>query len=61
MFILQEDKTIYDALNHQLIDEIPKFCDFANKLLEHCLQIFIHLQKCPQGGMTNKQMTQTSP
>ena len=38
-------KNVYEALNHQLLDELPKFCELGFQLLQACIGIYIHLQR----------------
>ncbi|KAI6661385.1 hypothetical protein LOD99_9968 [Oopsacas minuta] len=39
---LQLAKLNYDALNQQLLDDIPKFCSMAEDYLQKCLSALIH-------------------
>jgi len=37
-------KNVYSALNEQLLDEIPKLCHLAYKLIDSCLIEIVRLQ-----------------
>ena len=39
---LQLAKLNYDALNQQLLDDIPKFCSMSEGYLQKCLSALIH-------------------
>lgn len=39
---LQLAKLNYDALNQQLLDDIPKFCSMSEGYLQNCLSALIH-------------------
>ena len=39
---LQLAKLNYEALNQQLLDDIPKFCSMSEEYLQKCLSALIH-------------------
>ena len=42
--VMQMAKNVYQALNDQLLDEIPKVCQLSYKLLDTCLAELVKLQ-----------------
>ncbi|CAG0901910.1 unnamed protein product [Darwinula stevensoni] len=47
--VLKEDakkgKQEYEALNSQLIEELPILCNYAEDILRHCVKAFLHARK----------------
>ena len=39
---LQLAKLNYDALNQQLLDDIPKFCSMSEDYLQRCIAAMVH-------------------
>lgn len=37
-------KNVYEALNQQLVDELPSLCDLSCKLLDACIALYLHFQ-----------------
>ena len=51
---LDEVKTTYEALNTQLLEELPKFLDMGSKIYCHCVTEFILLRKLFVGRVTKE-------
>ena len=51
---LDEVKTTYEALNSQLLEELPKFLDMGSKIYCHCVTEFILLRKLFVGRVTKE-------
>ena len=51
---LDEVKTTYEALNTQLLEELPKFLEMGSKIYCHCVTEFILLRKLFVGRVTKE-------
>ena len=47
-------KTTYEALNTQLLEELPKFLEMGSKIYCHCVTEFILLRKLFVGRVTKE-------
>lgn len=51
---LDERKTTYEALNSQLLEELPKLLDMGSKIYCNCVTEFILLRKLFVGRVTKE-------
>ena len=50
-------KNVYEALNHQLLEELPKLCDLSMQILQDCIQAFLLARKQLIGRIAKHHLT----